>query len=440
MGQLYLQLTTTNSLASVSPTPIDQNISPAIVFSFIASDVVSVLAPTNSNTGVNINVKKQALSTSSQAGPVYLTDNTQANITYPGVACYGNDPRLSDSRNVLTHAVVDKSVDPANLGSWAVTSPPTSESFSYTGDNYDNISGGINSSKVIYTAGLPSNTSTVATVDVLLANHLNTTLGNTNTHPLVVNSDSATFEIKHATVDTNGGDAFLVQGTGSPGTRLAALTQEGDVYSYQSSEVTPVVPRSGPYTSGTVDGSGCEGTLAGTATSVGNLSSIASLVSSHINQNVNSNPHGYPAITNLTGDVTASGPGSATTTLATVCSTPGSYVGANVTVNSKGLVTTATSGFTHSANGSGYWSKDPTGKYEMWGNVTSLDAVKGNFSFPATFTTFDSVTLSVLPYTQDGTHHAAEGFPVDVNTFYVCLYDLDNDAVAGTFGWIAVGY
>lgn len=50
------------------------------------------------------------------------------------------------------------------------------------------------------------------------------------------------------------------------------------------------------------------------------------------------------AITALTGDVTAVGPGSAVATLASTGVTPGSYTNASVTVNAKGLLTVATSG------------------------------------------------------------------------------------------------
>lgn len=49
-------------------------------------------------------------------------------------------------------------------------------------------------------------------------------------------------------------------------------------------------------------------------------------------------------ITALTGDVTASGPGSAAATLATVNSNVGSFTNASITVNAKGLITAASSG------------------------------------------------------------------------------------------------
>jgi putative lipoic acid-binding regulatory protein len=56
-------------------------------------------------------------------------------------------------------------------------------------------------------------------------------------------------------------------------------------------------------------------------------------------------------ITALTGDITATGPGSVSATLATVNSNVGSYTNASITVNAKGLITAASSGTTVSAGG-----------------------------------------------------------------------------------------
>ena len=289
MGQLYLQLTTTNALVSgLGYTPVEQNSVPALVFSFNSTGSAAVLAPTNSSTGVNINVNPQALSTSSRAGMVYLTDSTMSNVGQPGVACASNDPRLS--AGIGGHSIVDASVSPALLSAWTVTALPLTEGFSYTGLDFDNTGGGINSSKIIYTAGLPSSTSTVATLDVLLANHLNKPLGSLNTHPTIIPSDTATFGVTHQTTDGSG-DAFLVT-SNSGSARLAAITHTGDVYSILAAAESPVISRSGPYSSGTLDTYGCEGTLAGTAITPSTLSILAGLVSAHINQNTHSNPHG----------------------------------------------------------------------------------------------------------------------------------------------------
>lgn len=92
---------------------------------------------------------------------------------------------------------------------------------------------------------------------------------------------------------------------------------------------------------------GGSGAVIGTGTSIAQHVSDAThngyLASTDFNTFSAKQPAGN-YITALTGDVTASGPGSVGATLATVNSNVGSFTNANITVNAKGLITAASSG------------------------------------------------------------------------------------------------
>lgn len=78
-------------------------------------------------------------------------------------------------------------------------------------------------------------------------------------------------------------------------------------------------------------------------------------------------------ITALTGDVTASGPGSVAATLATVNGNVGSFTNANITVNAKGLVTAASNG----AASGGITTLGPAGQGQTGATQTLATTTNG---------------------------------------------------------------
>lgn len=93
-------------------------------------------------------------------------------------------------------------------------------------------------------------------------------------------------------------------------------------------------------------------------------------------------------ITALTGDGTASGPGSAAFTLATVNSNVGSFTNANITVNAKGLITSASNGTASSGSGNVSTSSAETAGYvPFWmttsGTPAALSGGTSNFVWDA---------------------------------------------------------
>ena len=118
------------------------------------------------------------------------------------------------------------------------------------------------------------------------------------------------------------------------------------------------------------------------------------------------------AITALTGPVTATGPGSAGATITPTGVTPGSYIGADITVNAAGQVTAAANGFTSGSNGNGYWVKDPTGRIHQWGSVSGTISTGSIIPFATPFSNASSVSVVASAII---THGSGIGYPSITN-------------------------
>jgi hypothetical protein len=102
-------------------------------------------------------------------------------------------------------------------------------------------------------------------------------------------------------------------------------------------------------------------------------------------------------ITALTGDITASGPGSSAATLATVNSNVGSFTNASITVNGKGLITAASSGSAPEVPLTFTWPLIRSTNTITYGGLsTSTAAVVGNIPYFSGVNTFANVATGTL--------------------------------------------
>jgi hypothetical protein len=287
MGELDLTVSNTDtSGVALSSTQFEKNNAPIILFTYDSSQTLVPIDNVNSNAHANANT----------SGLVSLTTSSSN-----GKAASSDDSRLSDSRNPIDLSVHDSSVRvPVPAG--GTNSADGTNTYNLTSDI-----GGISSAKIVHIPGtelvsdllewIKGNLSNFASI---LTSHIGIKLGLNTTHPMPNAVDVGATPASHvgmqlglpgshpATVTTNSGGFALnrdssvapnandpAYGVFSSGTNKASLNHDGDIYSAQNSTkvVTPLAP-------------------ATTSGSLGNLSTIASVLQEHVNQTTHNNPHG----------------------------------------------------------------------------------------------------------------------------------------------------
>jgi hypothetical protein len=132
--------------------------------------------------------------------------------------------------------------------------------------------------------------------------------------------------------------------------------------------------------------------------------------------------------------------------------TPGSYSGANITVNAAGQVTEATSGTSSGSNVNGYWTKLPNGLILQFGTITWTGGGTGPyaaFTFPTPFASTNySISGSASTLCIGGAPIGSGDIPIlAFFNFSDTGADWRMDSNGGvnfgssvTFSWMAIGF
>lgn len=287
-----------------------------------------------------LTTKGELITTTGLGNPVTLTVGTDE--TFLQASSTGTNRGLAYSKISLARSVIDR-LPVANGGTGSST----------LGSLLSGNGTSIYSSPTTTVSCTGSTTCSAFTVIGSAPVTINTTAGGSGT----VTNIATTYPITGGPITTTGTLALAFGTTtsntwagtqtftNSPifstvGAGTVNATAAGTIYNTSTSTPTVTAPITYSGTLGQFIG-GISGTFACTNASAGVTGCLTGTDWSTFN---GKQPAGN-YITALTGDVAATGPGSVPATLATVNGNVGSFTNANITVNGKGLVTAASSGF-----------------------------------------------------------------------------------------------